>query len=175
MITLIDGTRLPSHSELYKVWDKIFNNNLFKRLCVKDYYFRSLNLFRKELKISEGVDLTLIGRCHLEFLNTLSYKFKYKFEDYNRWDILIFDQIFMYCIEYKSNVNEWKKEIHNFLAQINRRSNQAYGDWSMIGIKVLMSFDSRFLDYEKILSENKIRLIILPQTMLNNPGGNQDE
>ena len=171
MITLIDGTKLPSHSELYVLWEKIFTNDLIKRLSIMDYVNRGILSFKRELDIDDNTELSEIKECCFKFLNHCKFGgFNYEFEDSNYWDILIYNSFFLYCIEYKSNVNEFNKEIHNFLSQINaRRSTRLYLKNSvdrMDGIKILMSFDSRFIDYEDVLNKNNIRLLLLPQSML---------
>ncbi len=176
MITLLDGTKLPCHDELYKSFENIADSVL-QRLYLKDIERDTLIEILRLNNINVGALEILKQYVNLiDFYKHFNFEATWKFETYD-WDVVLQRENksdIIYNIEYKSNINEWKKGINDFLNQINKRSIYKYSlregvccsNSDLKVVKVLMSFDSRFLEYESTLKKNYIRLLILPQSLL---------
>lgn len=70
----------------------------------------------------------------------------------------------VFLIEYKSNINEWGKQIDAFFRQIKKR----WGFNVNNSISCLLSFDERFLEYENACKLARIQLIVPPISILEN-------
>jgi len=142
--------RFPSHTELYRDIHKIEKSLvlfLFKLYGVNTY--SSSGLFKKkyvpqefDIKIEEGnwdliIELLGVVKTGKEYLS------------YPRM-----------CVEYKSSINEWGKQIDAFFRQI--KSRKKVGCFS----PVLLTFDPEFEPYENACKRAGISLIILPEEFL---------
>ena len=174
MITLLDGTKLPCHGEIYTLLHN--NKKIYDFIC--GYCKRKL--------IS-----TLLHQKVMILPETISeFKMKIK-QERNYWDMVIFMEApitqgyfrdgkkyqsafrQVILIEYKSSITEWHKNIDDFIRQINSRQCDYYSEQSEhygINEQILLSFDNRFQQYENLLNNNNINLVILPQELLLNGG-----
>ena len=67
-------------------------------------------------------------------------------------------------IEYKSNIEEWGKQIDDFFRQVKKRS---YAGLDPVTKPILLTFDERFTEYQHAFIRAGINLIILPKLYLN--------
>ena len=177
MIQLLDGTKLLTHEELYKKFDKIAVR-VYTEIATAGLKSLAIKSIITKLNLHPNLTKEISERCNLEPLfTTILWEVAYTFETGKKWDIVIGREEMgeravtgepVYCIEYKSHIKEWGKEFHKHLAQITKRSSLISPDryLNVYGEKVLMSFDKRFLEYENVLKNNHIKLVILPQEII---------
>lgn len=178
MITQLDGTKLLSHDELYKIIDTI-KQSVWVRLSSEEMKRDAENVFRKRFEIPDNTPLLECGFSAEGLLSRFSPATSFVLEK-GDWDIILsatWTAPRAYFIEYKSSIAEWKKEVHNFIKQITNRKMNAWDIPSQrdtpnafIKQKVLMSFDAQFIEYESILTNQGIKLLILPQELLKQNG-----
>jgi len=140
MITQLDGTKLPSHSELYSkpMWMKRIVTHLILGCGFGEKFVTHSTQFEKN-------DWDFIFNIVIE-----------QSEGGQVWE----RNVFFFC-EYKSNLKEWGRGIEEFLRQINKRHVLSTGQ------KLLLTFDDAFSDYKDVLSSNNVRLFVLPQLLLD--------
>jgi hypothetical protein len=148
---------LPNHSELYRdfhlirdqVLNKIFDAYGWQIFKKKTFFNREQTTeFSYEIE-HQGWDLAFfITDCpDKEMQEMLS-----DLEELNDPRIPI-------LIEYKSSIEEWGKQVDEFIRQIKRRNTP--------GFKVLLTFDPRFKEYEHALwAADHIKLVVLPRELI---------
>lgn len=172
MLTLIDGTKLPSHKEIYLIFDKLFEDGGHQLRETINLFLLPLmsKRVKEDIDFNFGLKDTTEGKEFIEniskYLNGFDFQKNFDFQnETGDWDIVLENRVFRFFIEYKSNVNEWHKKIDDFLRQINKRHIWDRGQRKNVE-KILLTLDKRFEKYKSILKRNNIRLIVLEQNIL---------
>jgi len=149
--------RYPSHTELYRDFhliEEYFVMMLFSNcdaeFCTKKKWTEFEVDFERNgwdicIEITDTPDKELT-----KFSKDLTKEMKDVYEDDNDW-------FFTFNIEYKSSINEWGKQVDDYIRQIKKRREKVVHD----GPTILFSFDESFLDYEELLSRVNIAVFVL--------------
>lgn len=182
------GLEIPSQKEIDIKQIKENSNKKFNRL-EKNNDLPNWSDFMKDFyKIEDDVVRYIFKSFNFVFekkglFRTKITEYEVKFEE-NFWDIviiihktpemnLIFDKnlkwVSSLCLEYKSSLYEWGKQIDAFFRQIKKREvlNKNMPP-------ILISFDERFKEYDSACKKANIKLIVLPKEMLNKMKGKED-
>jgi len=153
-----EGGEFPSHSEFYRDFHIIAN------YLVETIYDMGNFTFREEKR-------SLLGGKKI-----IETEYEYDFE-VNGWDVFIkitdtpekkFQPVeergetycTVFCIEYKSSIEEWGKQFDSFIRQIKARPAPS------TGIKFLVSFDERFSDYFEAGKTAGFFIVVLPKDLI---------
>lgn len=184
MITTLEGQRLPSHGELYEVLARpFFKERLYYELSRRDFRNQVWKIVKEMFNLNDSVQ----DLINYELLDSIGWHNVTLSAERDNWDLTLYranncTPNAAYFCEYKSNVQEWGKEIDDFIRQIKGRAkNQlsyldASGDTRRLHNDVrhfvcLLTFDERFEKYRAMLEGQDIRLVILSQEWLKQKDG----
>lgn len=155
--TTTKKTKFPTHTELFRDLHLIEDELIRYIYKFLNWKFETEKTFFKSAKKTEYSVLIEVEGWDIAYIIKKTPENRV----YEYIDVDLVKTPFL-CIEYKSSINEWGKQIDSFFRQIKKRMNRFSG-----AVNILLSFDERFNEYFEACMRANILLIVIPLEKIN--------
>lgn len=164
-IHLGKNKHLLSHTEFYKKLHLMEDSIIRYIYSSCGFVFDTTETFKRGRKTFTTKYKFLLERDNWDLIiineDSPDERIKKLIKEYRSISSFMYRDGYPFFVEYKSNIEEWGKQVDDFMRQINKRRRGLIEPMFVF----LMTFDERFEEWREALKRADINLIILPKEL----------